>query len=90
MEFWCFNVLENKVETKDPSGYVVVHGAILFSGLTLEVCKGKALIVYPEATFKDNCGWIFEGEEDKLYNPDFTSLIEYTEHLRNSNSKVIK
>ena len=90
MEFWCFNILSNKVDTKDPSGCVAVYGTKLFSGLNLSHCQKITLAQFPEATFRENCGWIFEGEESKLCDLDFKYLIEHTERLRNSNSGTIE
>ena len=84
MEFLCFCTINGDIESKDPVGYVVVYDDRLFVGPTLEYCMKQALDVFPEAIFKEKCGWVLIGEEEKLTNPDYKDLIESAKSLNNA------
>jgi len=49
----------------------------LFEGATLEHAKQKTLDLYPLATFVDGCGWIFDGEEEKLLDKQYSDILIY-------------
>ncbi len=76
MLFKCFAVMGTEIDAREPISYCVIGCGRLTIGLTLEECIKKVLKKYPDAEFKQNCGWVFIGEEEELLNPEIQELVE--------------
>ena len=77
MKFLCYAIHSGDPEIKEPVGYCILGAGEIASGPTLTDAKHKALHKFPSAEFLDDCGWILEGEEDKLLDFDNQDLLAF-------------
>lgn len=82
MEFWCYSVHSKKPEDKEPLEWYAIGSdplsglAIKFSGGVKDAVEEKIRMQFPEATIV-NAGWILEGEQAKLLEPDNKYILEF-------------
>ena len=73
----CFAVYSGAVDEKEPIGWCIMGAGILFYGDTLEEAKQEARVgtLQPNAEFLENCGWVVQGEEEKLLDDQYADLL---------------
>ena len=82
MKYLCYRVYSKSPEIKDPVGYCILGDGRTWVGPTLDQAKHLVLKDVVVADFLDDCGWILEGEEISLLNPDYQDLLAFNLKLK--------
>ena len=88
IELLCYRVYSGFPEDEEPMGYCVMGEGKLWFGETLDEAQSQAENEYPDAEFLDDCGWVIEGEEESLLNPDYRELLAYNINLNYPPPKI--
>jgi len=77
MKFLCYITYSRNPEVKEPVGYCIMGDGRIWIGPTLEYTKAQVSAEHMLAEFVEDCGWILEGEEQALLDPNNQDLLLY-------------
>jgi len=83
MKFLCYTVYDGNPEHKDPVGHCAMgEDGFIISTSTFEDLKTTITIRDSNPELLEGCGWIIDGEQQKLQDPQYTDLLKFNMLLR--------
>lgn len=83
MKFLCYAVYDGNPERKEPISHCAMgEDGSLTNGSTLEELKTNISTHSDNPEFLEGCGWIIDGEQQKLLDPSNAILLKFNLFLR--------